>query len=324
MKTKFIFFGEAFKKDNIQFWKILELNLLDTPGYNHIIPYEAKLDGRNAYLSLINFYEGEDFTTRLVDQAFGKLQAARYRGETTKFTFENFVNIHLKAHKMLVEAKYGTNGLGLDDTMKKQYLKQGITEEAGLDMALSTFRSNARNYKTFEQQTSFLKAEVDAKIARRAQLKTGKQTNVSSINKQGERRSQRSSNRRNKTILRQRVDGKIVEGRSYETTEWRKLTENQQKVVKDLRRKRGQSGKTHSAGKAVKSVRFNNEIESMLGQTLIAGIDAIKKKGKRGSTSSDSEEEGTRPGASRPERTMTSSSEVGNFLKKRRQGGSEA
>ena len=102
------------------------------------------------------------------------------------------------------------------------------------------------------------------------------------------------------------------------------MTENQQKVVKDLRRKRGQSGKTHSAGKAVKSVRFNNEIESMLGQTLIAGIDAIKKKGKRGSTSSDSEEEGTRPGASRPERTMTSSSEVGNFLKKRQQGGSEA
>ena len=63
--------------------------------------------------------------------------------------------------------------------MKKQYLKQGITEEAGLVMALSTLRSNAYNYKTFEQQTSFLKAEVDAKIARRAQLKTGKQTNVS-------------------------------------------------------------------------------------------------------------------------------------------------
>ena len=113
--------------------------------------------------------------------------------------------------------------------MKKQYLKQEITEEAGLEVALSTLRSNTHDYKTFEQQTSFLKAEVDAKIARRAQLKTGKQTNVSSINKQGERRSQRSSNRRNKTILRQRVDGRIVEGRSYETTEWRKLTENQQK-----------------------------------------------------------------------------------------------
>ena len=160
-----------------------------------------------------------------MDQAFGKLQAARYRGETVKFKFENFVNIHLKAHTMLVEAKYGTNGLGLDDTIKKQYLKQGITEEAGLEVALSTLRSNTPNYKTFEQQTSFLKAEVDAKIARRAQLKTGKQTNVSSINKQSESRSQRSSDRRNKTVLKQRVDGKIVKGRSYKTKEWRKLTE---------------------------------------------------------------------------------------------------
>ena len=187
-----------------------------------------------------------------MDQALGKFQGTRYKGETTKFKFENFVNIHLKAHKMLVEAKYGTNGLGLDDTMKKQYLKQGITEEAGLEVALSTLRSNTRDYKTFEQQTSFLKAEVDAKIARRAQLKTGKQTNVSSINKQSESRSQRSSDRRNKTVLKQRVDGKIVKGRSYKTKEWRKLTENQQKVVKDLRRKRGQGSKTHSAGKAVK------------------------------------------------------------------------
>ena len=73
--------------------------------------------------------EGEDFTTRLVDQAFGKLQAARYRGKITKFTFENFVNIHLKAHKMLVEAKYGTNGLGLmiqwrNSILNKELLKR--------------------------------------------------------------------------------------------------------------------------------------------------------------------------------------------------------
>ena len=67
--------------------------------------------------------------------------------------------------------------------LRNSILKQGIAEKAGSEMALSTLRSNTRNYKTFEQQTSFLKAEVDAKNARRAQLKTGKQTNVSSINK---------------------------------------------------------------------------------------------------------------------------------------------
>ena len=50
MKSKLVLFGEAFKKDNLQFWKILELNLLETPGYNHIIAYEASCDDRKAYL----------------------------------------------------------------------------------------------------------------------------------------------------------------------------------------------------------------------------------------------------------------------------------
>ena len=124
--------------------------------------------------------------------------------------------------------------------------------------------------------------------------------------------------------MKQSVDGKIVEDHRYEPKEWRKLTENQQKAVRDLRRKRNQASKTHSAGKAVKSVISSEEIESMLGQTLIAGIDAIKEKGKKSSTGPDLEEEETRPGVSKSKRTMTSSSEVGNFLKKRRRGGSEA
>ena len=48
---------------------------------------------------------------------FWQLQALRYRGETNKFKFENYINNHLKVHKMLVEAKYGINGLDLDDAI---------------------------------------------------------------------------------------------------------------------------------------------------------------------------------------------------------------
>ena len=124
--------------------------------------------------------------------------------------------------------------------------------------------------------------------------------------------------------MKQKVDDNLVEGRRYGPKEWRKLTENQQKAVRNLRHKRNQASNTHSAGKAVKSVISSEEIESMLGQTLIAGIDAIKEKGKKGSTGPDLEEEGTRPVSSRSKRTMTSSLEVGNFLKKRQRGGSEA
>ena len=68
---------------------------------------------------------------------------------------------------MTMEARYGTNRLGLEYAMKKWYLKQGITKEAGLEMAL---RSNTRDYKTFEQQTSFLKAEVDTKKCKKGSI----------------------------------------------------------------------------------------------------------------------------------------------------------
>ena len=57
--------------------------------------------------------------------------------------------------------------------------------------------SNTRDYKTFEQQTSFLKAEVDEKNARRAQFKAGKHANVFGTNKQNNNKNQSSSKKNN-------------------------------------------------------------------------------------------------------------------------------
>ena len=66
------------------------------------------------------------------------------------------------------------------------------------------------------------------------------------------------------------------------------------KVVKELHCKKYQSGKSHAAAKGVKSVRFRDNIESVLNDTLIAGIDGIKEKEKKDSANSDSEKDGTR------------------------------
>ena len=45
--------------------------------------------------------------------------------------------------------------------------------------------------------------------------------------------------------MKQKVDGKVVEGRSYEPKEWGKLTENQWQVVKDLRSKSRSKRRNH-------------------------------------------------------------------------------
>ena len=104
-------------------------------------------------------------------------------------------------------------------------------------MVMPTLRSNTYDYKIFEQQTSFLKAEVDAKNARRTQLKAGKHTNVSRVNKQYNSKNLKPGNRNSGAILKQKVGGKVIEGCSYEAKEQRHLSNSQQKAVKKLRQK---------------------------------------------------------------------------------------
>ena len=72
-------------------------------------------------------------------------------------------------------------------------------------MTMSTLMSNTHDYKTFEQQTSFLKAEVDAKNARRTQLKAGKHTHVSGVNKQYNSKKLKPGDRNNGATLKQKV-----------------------------------------------------------------------------------------------------------------------
>jgi len=50
------------------------------------------------------------------------------------------------------------NGSGIDDATKIQHFKSGIRPEAGLEVALTTSRSNP-TYRGFDHLFSFLSAE---------------------------------------------------------------------------------------------------------------------------------------------------------------------
>ena len=67
---------------------------------------------------------------RLQDEAFILLKNTIYRGESPKHRFETYVNRHIKAHKLLVEAGYN-DSKGMDNSTKIQHLKSGIKLEAG-------------------------------------------------------------------------------------------------------------------------------------------------------------------------------------------------
>ena len=224
-KEKAVHFGKTFKEDNKTVWLHLKSALLRTPTYDHISEYNQTSNGRQAWITLKNFYEGEDFMQRLQDEAFIILKNTMYRGESAKHRFENYVNRHIKAHKLLVEAGYNDNK-GMDNSTKIQHLKSGIKFEAGLEHALTTSRTSGLLRGTFAEFASFLQAEVDGKQDRKRELKSN--VNVSKNNTQ--------RNGKKPSVPSETVEGKRVEGRSYSSNEWKKLTPAQRKAVCRLQR----------------------------------------------------------------------------------------
>ena len=69
-KEKAVHFGDTFKEDNKTVWLHLKAALLRTPTYDHISEYNKTDNGRQAWITLKNFHEGEDFMQRLQDEAF--------------------------------------------------------------------------------------------------------------------------------------------------------------------------------------------------------------------------------------------------------------
>ena len=272
-KTRTVHFGESFKQDNKAVWNKLHTLLVDKPGYNHINGFAATKNGRNAWNTLITFYEGEDFQQRLRETAFLKLQTTFYRGETNRFSFEKYVNIHMDCHKMLQDAKFN-GGLGLDAESKITYFKNGIKPDAGLEIAISNSRSNAR-LDSFDSLVSFFTAEVQHNSLRRKQLKSSIDRKVSAAGRdflKNKNQKPRPDKSNNNNVLSETVEGRKVEGRWYNKDEFNKMTPKQRLAVIKLKRQSFQ-GEPSSSNKNTSSLRreFQDDMVT-LGNAIISGI----------------------------------------------------
>ena len=233
-ETRAVHFGKHYKEDNKVVWLVLKSYLMKTPSYYHITQIDRISNGRKAWKILKAFYEGEDYKQRLQDEAFSILNSTAYRGETARSNFETYVTRHIKAHKLLIEADYGPQGYGMDNSTKIQHLKAGIKFEAGLEHQLTSART-ARLYQgTLTGFVSFLQSEVDAKNNRKRELRAS----VKGV--ESEKGKHKNSHDR---IPSEKVDNKIVEGRHYADHDWKQLTPKQRSAVRLQRQRRGNKKK---------------------------------------------------------------------------------
>ena len=156
------------------------------------------------------------------ESALARLTSTFYKGETSKFNFEKYINAHKTAHKIFKDCNF-INGSGLDDATKIQYFKSGIRPEAGLDVVLTTLRSNP-TYRGFDHLVSFLSAEVDQKVIRGQQVSTASNKRVSPANTGCSVKPTSRSDKPNEFCV---VDGKRVYRKSYPKQEFRSLSKPQ-------------------------------------------------------------------------------------------------
>ena len=320
LRTKTIHFGPGYKQDNTTLWNKLQIALVGKPGYNHISRYVNAKNGRSAWMALRSFYEAEDFKQRNREQAFDKLNNTFYKGESARFTFERYINIHKTAHKDLMDAGYNL-GAGLDDETKITMFRNCIREGANLETAITTARGNPR-LTTFDTYVSFMTAEVDHRKLRLGQLKTTVKR-VAGVQKQSygntnnnKYNHKKKDNKGNQKVLSEMVGGKKIEGRFYNKAEFGQMTPDQRRAVIRLKRQSQTDGTggNSNGNRSVSAVSQDNIRDDMitLGDAIIAGVSKASKDNS--SRSNEADDTSTLGGTG----TTGDAGSIGNLFSNRR------
>ncbi len=310
-------FGNPYIADNKRVWDILKANLLGSPPYNHIAHLERSKNGRAAWQALRDFYEGIDFQETLRAEAFKDIKNAFYSGETSRFNFERYVEIHQEAHTKLLEAGYN-GGRGMDEETKVQHFEEGIRSNADLEVALASIRANRATYRNFTRLVTYLKSEVDAKQRRKSTLKQTNSTRRVASAKRSNNNGQGKggyNNNKNKDVPSRFVDGKQVYGKHYPHHIFRSLTKAQKAAITQMRKNStNNNDSNHSETKSIAALtaKIDDITDNMstMEDRIIAGV-------SRASTEDDDHPDDITTRSSNSKRSAKSGG-VGGYIAKQK------
>ncbi len=93
--------GVEFEDDNGRVFDLLKSWTLNGPAWTWMRAHNGTRNGRQAWLALVDHFEGDAQRDRVKDNAYAAIAAAKYYGERKKFTFETYVAIHQDAYSDL-------------------------------------------------------------------------------------------------------------------------------------------------------------------------------------------------------------------------------
>ena len=261
--------GGTYRADNRTMCRLLKKMCIDTPAYEHISRFTA--DGRAAWIALKDAYLGPQHTQNQAAIYEAKIQNATYEGESSRFNFDSFYNIH-KEGKNILEGLMEHGYAGMDEGTHLRHFLNGIKNDK-LKTVVEVVRGNDE-YDTLESAARRIK---DAVITMNPTRPTRRVAAVVVKNKKGEE------------VFPGVEPDTTMDDKYFTPAEWSKLSAAKKKGVLLKRQGRPGNPKKQKKSEDPKYKAMNKKISS------IARDVKAMKLGKRDAESSDSESEEASP-----------------------------
>ena len=115
--------GPEYNINNGLIYNLLRSLTFNGPAWAWINMYQAARIGRNAWKSLINYYEGKSAKTRSKQEFYDAISKANYQGPRRNFDLSTYVGIHQQAHQDLLRL-----GEPVPENKKVRDFLQGIND----------------------------------------------------------------------------------------------------------------------------------------------------------------------------------------------------
>lgn len=136
--------GNAFVEDNRKVAQLLKSSALATDAYVYIEANLESMNGREAWLALVDHYDGAGEREKRTSKAQADLKALHYRGNEIIFPFETFSTKFLKALKILNKSANHAiaPGAQVDLLLQKMSGVSNTAIQAAMELAASKHQDN--------------------------------------------------------------------------------------------------------------------------------------------------------------------------------------
>ena len=260
--------GAAYKADNRTMLRLLKKMFEDTAAFDYVRRYTE--NGRKAWIHLQDVYLGPQHTQNMAGIHEHRLQNATYEGESSRFGFDKYTEIHVGAYTVLKGLE--KHGYSVpDEGTRIRYFLNGIKTDK-LKSIIELVRNN-KDYTTFDSVVRRLK---DSVIISRP---TKDVRRVSAVS---------LKDRRGKELFPGVQPDMSPDDRYYDPDEWKRLPAAKKKGIL-LKRKQRTSNKQQKQTEKSKVKKQAREIKAL--RRKLASVTVSQPEDEEDSGSSDDEAE---------------------------------